>query len=375
MKILVYSHATSFYGAPKAVFELTKILRKNGVDVSYIIPNHGRLEENLVQEKYEYYILPNPSWIVSERKPEYSRWYYFKHIVKSIFFFIVSICGAYRKHIKTVKKMNPDVVFVNTSVAPIGLYVARRLKIKSVLWMHEPLCNKNGWVVPTLFPQRYVGRVLKRADVIMGPSEYLKKYVIKTFGINKMQVLPNNVDYVPIVPSGPCKYTFGLIGSIAERKGQLEFLEAMIKNMTNAKLIVYGTDTNDYAKKLFEIAEIYPENIKMYGYESDLDIIYSSFEIYVNMGINETFGRTTVEAMRAGKLVFGRRSGATPEIIKHGENGFLFDKVDDVFDVLKRYDTEEGHKELQLIRQRGYESSLVYLPNEIAKRFDSIIKI
>ncbi len=374
MKILVYSHDSAFYGAPKSIFELTNELRKRNYDVVYIIPGHGKVEDSLSYNNYEYYVLPNPSWVVSEKKLGYSRWYYFKHIVKSILGFIVAMHNAYKKHIEAVKKINPDLIIVNTSVAPLGLYVAKRLKINSIIWVREPLYNKNGWKVPTLLPKGYVGRVLKKADVIMGPSEYLKNHLYKTFGITRMHVLPNIVDYVPVVLSGACKYTFGLVGSIAERKGQLEFFEAMIKNMPDAKLIVYGTGTNDYAKKLFEIAEFYPENIKMYGYESDLDIIYSSFDIYVNMGIDETFGRTTVEAMRARKLVFGRRSGATPEIIKHGENGFLFDNVDDVFDILKKYDTEEGNKELQMIRQRGYESSLAYMPNEIAKKISIVLK-
>ena len=368
MKILVYSHAVSFYGAPKSMLELTDTLREKCYDVDYIIPDHGILEECLFQRHYQYYILPNPQWVVSERKPEYSRWYYFKHIVKSLLVFVVAMHNAYKKHRIVVKKIKPDLIIINTSVAPLGLYVAKGLKTKSVIWIREPLCNKNGWIVPTLLPKSFVGRILRKADVIVGPSEYLKQYVTKTFGIKKMQVLPNIVDYVPTKHESSYTYTFGLVGSIAERKGQLQFLETMLKNMPDAKLIIFGTGTNDYAKKLFEKASRYPDNVKMYGYESDLDIIYSSFDIYVNMGIDETFGRTTVEAMRAEKLVFGRRSGATPEIIKDGENGFLFDDADEIFEVLRKYDSEKGRKELQIIRRRGYEASLAYTSDEIIKK-------
>lgn len=368
MKILVYSHTESFYGAPKAVFELTNMLRKKGVDVSYILPNRGKFEDNLLREHYEYYILPNPQWIVSERKAEYSLWYYFKHIVKELWIFIVSMCNAYREHIKFVQKIKPDIIFVNTSVAPLGLYVAKRLSIKSILWIHETLWNREGWFIPTLLPKRFVGRVFKKTDIIMGPSQYLKQYVAKTFGVKKMQVLPNIVDYVPTKHESSYTYTFGMVGSIAERKGQLLFLDTMIKKMPDAILIIYGTGTNDYAKKLFEVAASYPDNVKIYGYESDLDVIYSSFDIYINMGVDETFGRTTVEAMRAEKLVFGRRSGATPEIIRDGENGFLFDDADEIFEVLRKYDSEKGRKELQIIRKRAFETSLAYTSDEIIKK-------
>lgn len=374
MKILVYSHTNSFYGAPKSIFDLTNELKKDNNEVIYLIPDHGILEDNLIREKYEYVILANPQWIVSNRPPDYSRWYYYKHFIKSIFIFIWSIITAYRKNIKVVKDIKPNVIIVNTSVAPLGLYVAKRLKIKSVLWIREVLCNKPGVYVPTLFSRRYVGRVLNKADVIMGPSVFLKDYIERTFGISRMQVLPNAIDFIPKLSKELPAYKFGMVGSISERKGQLDFFMAMLKHMPEANLIIYGAGTNDYAQKLYKIASKYPEKINMYGYESDLNKIYSSFDIYVNMGIDETFGRTTVEAMRAGRLVFGRRSGATPEIIKNGENGFLFDKADEVFEILKKYDTDEGFKQLSIIRERGKNDSLKYLPESIIKKFMTIVK-
>lgn len=373
MKVLIYSHDSFFYGANKAVFDLTNELRKNDYEIIYAIPCKGKLEENLIRENYDYVILPNPQWIVADRKPDYNRWYYFKHYVKSLLIFIKSFVVAYRTNIKAVKEIAPDVVFVNTSVAPVGLHVAKRLKKKLVLWIHEPLCNKVGWQVPTLFSRRYVGRVLNKADVIMGPSKFLKDYIERTFGISRMQVLPNAIDYIPQLSEAYPTYTFGMVGSISERKGQLEFFRSMLKNMPETNLIVFGTGTNDYSQILYKEASNYPQNVKMYGYESDLNAIYSSFDIYVNMGIDETFGRTTVEAMRAGKLVFGRRSGATPEIIRHGENGFLFDNVEEIFVILKEYDTDEGHKWLYNIREQGKIDSLVYSPEKIKMQFESII--
>ena len=54
MKILVYSHASSFYGAPKSIFGLTNELKKDNNEVIYVIPDHGILEENLIRKKYEY---------------------------------------------------------------------------------------------------------------------------------------------------------------------------------------------------------------------------------------------------------------------------------------------------------------------------------
>lgn len=374
MKILVYSHDSFLYGANKAIFDLTNELQKDGYEIIYALPCHGQFEEILTREKYNIVILPNPKWVVSERPQGYSRWYYFKHIVKSILIFIKSMIVAYKTNVKVVEKIRPDVIFVNTSVAPVGLYVAKRLKIKSVLWIHETLCNKSGEYAPTLFPRSYTGHVLNKADVICGPSKFLKKQIEMTFGISRMQVFPNAIDFEPKISSAiVVSYRFGLVGWLSERKGQMEFLESMIKNMPEASLIIFGEGGNDYSRKLSDMALHYSENVKLYGYESDLNLIYSSFDIYVNMGIDETFGRTTVEAMRADKLVFGRRSGATPEIIRHGENGFLFDNLDEIFAILKEYGTDEGHKRLFYIREQGKIDSLMYSPEKIKMQFESIL--
>ena len=136
---------------------------------------------------------------------------------------------------------------------------------------------------------------------------------------------------------------------------------------------MYGSGENDYSVKLQSLIAEYPSNAELRGFENDLDAIYSSFDIYVNMGVDETFGRTTIEAMRAGKLVFGRRSGATVEHINHGYNGFLFDDVKEIFGILQKYDCNEGQIKIAEIRQRGREYSMQYEPNMVTEKFMSIL--
>lgn len=370
MKILVYSHDAAFYGAPRAVFELTERLKYRH-NIIYVIPESGPFEKILKEHGYDYHIHPNPLWISSVREQGYSRWYFFKHIVKTFCLFIIAMIDAYKKNKALIRKIKPDMIFVNTSTAPVGLYVAKNLKIKSVLWTHESICNKNGLCVPTFFPKQYVAKVFNKADLIICPSQFLKSHIEKTFGISRVQVLANPIGFVPSETEYEGEYTFGIVGYLSERKGQLEFFKSMLANMPKAKLAVFGDGTNDYAQELKKMAERYPDNIKLFGYESNPDVIYSTFNIYVNMGIDETFGRTTVEAMRAGKLVFGRRSGATPEIIKNGENGFLFDNVDEIFEVLQKHSGKDEF--LNRIRQQGQKDSLQFEPQEISNKFIEIL--
>lgn len=372
MKILVYSHDASFYGATKAIFELTNELRTEH-NIKYVIPTHGILENKLCEYHYEYIISNNPSWLVPDRKSDYSRWNFVKHCIKTWLTFNNVIKRECRKSIDIIGQNKPDLIVVNTSVAPLGIYVAKKMNVPCVLWIHEPLCNKKGWYVPTFFSKMRVGHVLNKANIIMGPSNFLKDYVEKTFHISKMQIMPNIIDYNPKYTNYKTKYLFGIVASISERKGQVEFLESMIKYMPNANVVMYGSGENDYSVKLQSLIAEYPSNAELRGFENDLDVIYSSFDIYVNMGVDETFGRTTIEAMRAGKLVFGRRSGATIGHITHGYNGFLFDNVSEIFDILREYDSEEGKMSIDEIRKRGQEYSRQYEPSAVVQKLRSIV--
>ena len=56
---------------------------------------------------------------------------------------------------------------------------------------------------------------------------------------------------------------------------------------------------------------------------------YAACDIMCLPFINEVFGLVFIEAMAMEKIVVGARSGALPEIVDDGENGYLIDPDDD----------------------------------------------
>ena len=54
---------------------------------------------------------------------------------------------------------------------------------------------------------------------------------------------------------------------------------------------------------------------------------------------DEPFGMVVIEAMAAGTPVVAYPRGAMPELIKHGETGYLLDIEDEMVDTLDRIDT------------------------------------
>lgn len=377
MKFLVYSHTGSFYGAPKSVLELTDPLKGNGHEFIYILPEKGPFYDELKEKNYDVNFLPNPAWVCAPRAKGYPRFYYFKHRVKLIFFFFWEIVSGYLKSKKFLQEINPDWVIVNTSVAPLGILLASYLRIKCIIMVREPILNKVGWKIPGLFPRSWMSFVFKKSTIVIGPSNFIINHFKERFRIYNGVVLRDPVqtetDFRNNFVVQNIQKRFGLVGTISERKGQVEFVEALLRSSTHDQVFIFGDGSGSYFQLLEKLRIKNPNQVFIFPFQINIRKIYEAFDIYVNMGVDETFGRTTVEAMRFGKLVFGRNSGATPELIDPGVNGFLFNEPQEVFEILDEYLAENKKEELIEISRRGYLSSLNFLPEKIADEFLAIL--
>lgn len=375
MNFTVFSHASSFYGAPQSIFLLTNELKRLGHQVNYVLPDSdGLLYEKLIENNYTVTILPNPSWIISERKPGYSKWLYFKHKAKRRIELITKFVKSFNTYKRLFKKHNTDYIIVNTSVSPYGLILGKLFKIKTILFVREPLGSDREWMIPLNLPRLVIKRILKLSHKVFGPSNYILNYFDNSFNLKKSCKL-----YNPIVLESLLNYefktitntnifSFGLVGSISSRKGQIDFIKEFI-NYENYIVHIFGLGNQNIINQLKNHQDLYPSRILLHGYETKSINIYSKFSIYVNLGKLETFGRTTIEAMSFGCIVFGRRSGATPELINHGVNGFLFDEINEIFEILNGYHSDGRHEELKTIQSNAVEFSKEFSSEKITQEF------
>jgi glycosyltransferase involved in cell wall biosynthesis len=108
----------------------------------------------------------------------------------------------------------------------------------------------------------------------------------------------------------------------------MKALKILVKKGLECKLLILGhVDQNDqYYLSLRSLMEELGliSHIEFCGFKSDIGPILNSSDIVVSSSTeSETFGRTLVEAMAAGKPVVATRVGAHPEIIEDGVTGFL----------------------------------------------------
>ena len=97
------------------------------------------------------------------------------------------------------------------------------------------------------------------------------------------------------------------------------------------RLVIAGASSALKSSKAFEehlraeAGKLPDGMITFTGYVSDMAGLRKTTDVELVCSAMEAFGRVTAEAMLSSNPVIGADSGATPELITDGENGFLFE--------------------------------------------------
>lgn len=126
----------------------------------------------------------------------------------------------------------------------------------------------------------------------------------------------------------------GLVGRFDAQKGQLLLLKAFQKvkeQLSTYNLLFLGEKTHGeaeeyYTKMLAFIDKNHlNDRVEIRPFRKDVETFYSAIDVFVMATKAETFGMVTIEAMASGCKIIGSNAGGTPEILKHGKYGTLFE--------------------------------------------------
>jgi glycosyltransferase involved in cell wall biosynthesis len=180
---------------------------------------------------------------------------------------------------------------------------------------------------------------------VVAVSEDLKRYITIVLKINPKRILTIyngiNLNEYPITNSPmeirnqlsipPGTVVAGTVGSLFEVKGLPYLLEAAKKIITcfpDFKLLIAGEGNQEAALNEEIIALKLQETVKFLGFRDDVPKLLNLFDIYVCSSISEGLSLSILEAMAAGKPVVATAVGGNPELIIHGQNGFLVPSKD-----------------------------------------------
>jgi glycosyltransferase involved in cell wall biosynthesis len=124
----------------------------------------------------------------------------------------------------------------------------------------------------------------------------------------------------------------GFVGWLIPIKGPEYLLKAMDyiwPEHPETSLVMVGKGDLDVDLRAEALRKNVNGKVKFLGWREDINELMPVFDMLVLPSLNEGMGRVLVEAMAAGKPVVASRVGGIPDLVRHGETGYLVPPADD----------------------------------------------
>lgn len=328
---------------PAFVYELSKRLQKNGLDIVVIAPHHEGAKQfefmdNMRVFRFPYFYPTKFQTLFYEGGVLYN-------LKKSNLAKIqVPFCCLSELYfaVKSLKNENIDLVHSHWLIPSgfIGAVCNKLFGIPHVVSVHGSDIN----TIKNSKKLRYIcSFVLQNSDLITTNSTYIKGIIQSMYPVveNKINVVPMGVDMDRfkrdnyLDSGGDSKSDFRIItvGRLIDWKGTKYLILAMnnvVNSIPNAKLFVIGDGPEkENLVKLVDSLNL-QSSVVFTGYVKDTDLpaYYRSANVFVLPSINlggqsEALGVVTLEAMASGTPVIATDVGGVSDIVVDEYNGFL----------------------------------------------------
>lgn len=245
--------------------------------------------------------------------------------------------------LKEVKHFRPDIIHIHAPslLGWEGIVCGRLLKIPVVVThhtlipdflKHTPIPRISDTKIVKKIAWKYNNKFHNACDIIIAPSEAIKRELIKNGLEAPIEVVSNGVDLELFYPRKRTNKKFRIlhVGRISYEKN----IDVVVKSVaeftrkTNRKdfefwVVGSGPDLNKI-KELVKTLGV-SEFTKICGSisNSELSKIYSNSDIFLTASTIETEGIVLLEAMASGLPVIGVNARAIPDLIKNSVNGFV----------------------------------------------------
>lgn len=231
-----------------------------------------------------------------------------------------------------VNRENIEIIHINSSISYFAAITALMANVPYVWHIRELMEEHYGceFLNKELKQKLYI-----QADRLITISNYVQKLYSEKYTINS-QKLYDGLEIgrfkLDIKKRRDFKNIFLMVAEITPAKGQIDAIKAIEvlinKGYSDIKLIIIGARRNKYVwalKKYLKIKGL-GRHISILPYQDDLLEFQRMSSYALTCSQNEALGRVSIEAMLAGNLVIGARSGGTIEIIgENEERGFLYE--------------------------------------------------
>ncbi|GBD07509.1 N-acetyl-alpha-D-glucosaminyl L-malate synthase [bacterium HR21] len=224
---------------------------------------------------------------------------------------------------------------------------------------------------PSFYP--VVRFSLEHSDAVTAVSSFLAEKTRHQFLIQRpIEVIPNFVDTRTFVPhpNPELRRQFAPQGEYillhvsnfrpVKRSPDTVRILAEVRSAVPAKLILIGDGPErSEAERLARQLGV-DEHVRCLGKQPVTPELLSIADIFLLPSQSESFGLAALEAMSCGVPVVATTAGGIPEVVRHGETGFLAEIGD--IDRMARYCLEllSNPKKHQLFRERARQRALEF---------------
>lgn len=338
-KYLFVSHSSSLHGAELCLLESVIAFKKiECCEVIVIVPGQkgSKLENLLIQNGANVLTdIDNPWWVDHSFSPGSFIWRTLKTLVKAL---------------RLLVRYKPDYVLINSIVVNPAFAIASRfLRTRTVWYIHELGDPNHG--LTYLLGKSITFRILR---LISDQQVFNSLFTARHFGAARNSIIARNAVTrgIPLVstisPLHNVKSTNNwhivLIGRTEEGKAQSQIIEAanllLHKHcIANFRVSIVGVSDCGYSRGLFHLAHDYKllDHIEFIPFGDNVLQFLSNADIGVTTSLNESFGRITVEYLKAGLVTIGGSSGGTKEILDEFKGAYQYESgnAEDLADVLR----------------------------------------
>ncbi len=319
--ILVVTHYSKLYGANKSLLKSLELLRAE-YRFTVLVPEIGPLTECLI--KLEIPFINNPfevdifdptnlkSQLAKKRRVR------FRDSQKN-------------ELLRRIENSKPDLIYSNSSVTLLGSFLSEHLNIPHIWHFRENIFDHYH---RTYDSKKSADKSFRQSTTILVPGNYIKQMIASRFGHHPNIIqIHNPIDEAvdTNIQRVDGQIHIGVVGLIHPKKNQLFTLKALGPHLNNLnlKLHFFGDGDTIIKGQMLKMVEdnSLQSNVSFHGRVNDVNRIFNSFDILINMSEHEAFGRVNLEAMLHGVPVIGLNSGATPEIVEHNATGLIVEKT------------------------------------------------
>lgn len=345
MTILFVTHYSGYYGANKSLLTVMCQLRERfGIKPLVLLPSSGpvcaALEEvgiPYVVRHYYWWVNDNHGvfqWLLNKRK----QW---RNQLK-----IGGVCDSMLALSQERYGENPALVYTNSVCVNVGIFMAERLGVPHVWQFRESLSQFSLSLSLALSLKLWEKKVNRRYVLI---SDYMMRYYRSYLPAERMTCVYNGVS-VPTkaerkkenVLKGRLKVA--IVGVVCQQKNQLELLQAqsiLHKKGIEIDTYIIGTNKKEYLQQVGAYVQEHElsQYVHIMGHQDDVFAALKEMNLGVVSATDEAFGRTTIEFMLMKMPVVVSDSGANAELIRDGQDGYVYPlgDVDALAAAIKRY--------------------------------------